>query len=333
MVQKIFYIEMLRVVAAIAVVVIHVLGPYRAWFGEIPESDWLGAIALNGGSRWAVPVFIMITGALMLSDQRPFSLGHFVKRRASKVIIPFVAWSALYAALSGVTLNTLNCEQVVESLLGFPDTPTYYHLGFFYYFIPLYLLIPFLRSIAQHDDHRPFFALLGVWMLCSSLRLMGVSFGIADDLFLYGGYLLFGFLCHRFQVPWLGMLVLGGVALVATEWVALSESLLQQRYTSAGWFSYKTINTALIAGMVFMLSQRFAEKLSISSQTWITKLSRQSLGIYLVHPLFLWPIRELDWQLGMHWLTIPVIALLIFVLSYGLSAALSRYSYTAWLVP
>ena len=129
------------------------------------------------------------------------------------------------------------------------------------------------------------------------------------------------------------MLVLGGIALVATEWVALSESLSQQRYTSAGWFSYKTINTALIAGMVFMLCQRFAEKLSVSSQTWITKLSRQSLGIYLVHPLFLWPIRELDWQLGMHWLTIPVIALLIFVLSYGLSAALSRYRYTAWLVP
>ena len=199
MVQKIFYIEMLRVVAAIAVVVIHVLGPYRAWFGEIPESDWLGAIALNGGSRWAVPVFIMITGALLLSDQRPFSLGHFVKRRASKVIIPFVAWSALYAALSGVTLNTLNCDRALESLLAFPDTPTYYHLGFFYYFIPLYLLIPFLRPVAQHEDHRPFFALLSVWMLCSSLRLMGVSFGIADDLLLYGGYLLFGFYVIAFK--------------------------------------------------------------------------------------------------------------------------------------
>ena len=55
------------------------------------------------------------------------------------------------------------------------------------------------------------------------------------------------------------------IAFVATEWVALSK-LSQQRYTSAGWFSYKTINTALIAGMG-LACQRFAEKLSVSSQT------------------------------------------------------------------
>jgi surface polysaccharide O-acyltransferase-like enzyme len=58
---------------------------------------------LNGLSRWCVPTFIMITGALMLADPRSFAVGYYLRHRVSKVLIPFVAWSLLYAGLAGVT--------------------------------------------------------------------------------------------------------------------------------------------------------------------------------------------------------------------------------------
>ncbi len=70
--------------AAIAVVVIHVLGPYREQLGVISDSAWLTATSFNSFSRWAVPVFIMITGALMLTDNREFDLNYYVRRRLAR---------------------------------------------------------------------------------------------------------------------------------------------------------------------------------------------------------------------------------------------------------
>nr|WP_269809192.1 acyltransferase family protein [Enterovibrio nigricans] len=210
--KKIVYIELLRVIAAIAVIAIHVLGPYRHLSGDIPDSDWIAAISINGASRWAVPVFIMITGALLLSDTRPFSASLFVRRRVMKVFVPFVVWSIFYAVLAGISLHNISWTETVQLLTHFPVEETYYHLGFFYYFIPLYLLIPVLRPVVQQNDHNLFHALLMSWFVLCVARLFGVSFGLIEDLALYGGYLLLGLAMHSRVWPFRFLLFFGVLA-------------------------------------------------------------------------------------------------------------------------
>lgn len=331
--KNIFYIELLRVVAAVAVIAIHVLGPYRYINGQILLSDWVSAIAINGASRWAVPVFIMITGALLLSDTRPFSPRYFVRRRLMKVLVPFLVWSVFYAFLAGFSLQNVNWAESVQRLTSIPYEETYYHLGFFYYFIPLYFLIPILRPVVQRDDPALFYTLLGCWLILCTARLMGVSLGLVEDLVLYGGYLLLGVILHRQKLPVRILLFIGLLALVATEYTAISGSVSKGAYTSAGWFSYKTVNTVLIAAAVFVLCQQWAEKVSAPVQRKIAAVSRHSLGIYLVHPLFLWPVRELAFTPSMAWLFIPLMTLAVFGASYLASVALSKWRFTAWLVP
>ncbi|MCV5744443.1 acyltransferase family protein, partial [Escherichia coli] len=70
--ERVRFFDLLRCVAAVAVIAIHVLAPYRNELGVIPMDQWLTAVGVNSVTRWAVPVFILITGALMLSDTRPF---------------------------------------------------------------------------------------------------------------------------------------------------------------------------------------------------------------------------------------------------------------------
>ncbi|MGF1769093.1 acyltransferase family protein [Enterovibrio makurazakiensis] len=331
--KKVFYIELLRVVAAIAVIAIHVLGPYRYIVGDIPVSDWLSAISINGASRWAVPVFIMITGALMLSDTRSFSASYFVKRRVMKVFVPFVIWSVFYAVLAAISLQNVNWSETVQRLMQFPVEETYYHLGFFYYFLPLYLLIPILRPMAQQKSPDAFNALLAIWLGLCTARLMGMDLGLVEDFVLYGGYLMLGYALHKYEAPFKLLFFIGVLALVATEYTAISQSVSKGSYTSAGWFSYKTVNTVLIATMVFVLCKRWAENVSEKWQKRITAVSRHSLGIYLIHPIFLWPLREANMVFGMAWLSIPLVTLAVFALSYWASVRLSRWRVTAWLVP
>src|SRR5262245_13238400 len=60
------YLSWLRVLAIVAVVSIHTTGLTMTQEGLRGSAVWWVAAAVNVGSTWAVPVFVMISGALLL---------------------------------------------------------------------------------------------------------------------------------------------------------------------------------------------------------------------------------------------------------------------------
>lgn len=335
--QRVFFFDLLRAIAALAVITIHVLAPYRELVDQIPFSEWLTAISINGASRWAVPVFIMISGALMLSDHRPFAARYYLERRLGKVLIPFVVWSLFYAMLSGWSAAGFNGAAAWQTLLASPQHETYYHLGFFYYFIPLYFVIPFLQWGVQRWDHATLYALVSAWLLTTTLNLFKIDGPWSNDLWLFSGYLLLGYLLYQ-QWPikrWSVVLisVLGFVALYLTIHEVVMLSLANGEYRVGRWFSYKTINVVLVASMVFILARAFADHLPLRWQNGVSFVSRHSLGIYLLHPIFLWPMKNYGWWQGHPAWTIPVWVVLSGAGSLLVSWLVSRSAKTRWLLP
>lgn len=326
--------DVLRTVAAAAVVIIHVLGPYRDRLGDIPDSFWSSAIALNGVLRWAVPVFIMITGALILSDERPFDPVHYLRRRVAKVLVPFLFWSLVYAVVAGVSPNGFDGEIVTERLVSLPTHETYYHLGFFYYFIPLYLIAPPLSAFVQRAPTWAVVGLLALWLALTSLYLAGGKGFWSLDFVLFGGYLVLGFVLWRLGSPPLWLLGVGAIAvLVVGDVAVIRDSLHAGRYDTGRWFSYKTVNTVLVATFVFVLALRVSPQLVARPRGVFEFIGRHSLGIYFLHPLFLWPVRAFDLYGGHPLLVIPAWALLAAGLALAASVVLSRLRATAWMVP
>jgi len=325
--------DVLRSIAAAAVVTIHVIGPYRDRLGEMPDLAWSIAIAINGLCRWSVPVFIMITGALLLSDPRPFDLSYYARRRVAKVLLPFLAWSVVYAGIAGVSLDGFDPAIAVERLRALPVHETYYHLGFFYYFIPLYLLAPLLWLMVRRAASAAVPVLL-IWLGLTALYLGGGRGFWSVEPVLFGGYLLFGWmLWQRGFVPFIPLAVAGVAAVVISDYVVLSRSLAADRYVIGAWFSYKTLNTALAAGAVFAAGLRLAARLPPRALRAFGFVGRHSLGIYLLHPLFLWPVRAFDLYGAHPLLVVPFWTVVCGGLALGLSVALGRLRVTAWLVP
>ena len=56
------------------------------------------AIALDFSSRWAVPVFVMVSGALLLDPSRYRGAGDFLRRRALRLVPAIVVWHLVYPA-------------------------------------------------------------------------------------------------------------------------------------------------------------------------------------------------------------------------------------------
>ena len=335
--ERVQFFDLLRCVAAVAVIAIHVLAPYRHELGSIPFDQWLTAVGVNGVSRWAVPVFILISGALMLSDQRPFDAKYYVKRRLGKVLLPFIIWSLFYAYLSGWTLAGYDLGVTKQVLSDSFTHSTYYHLGFFYYFIPLYLVIPLLQIFVRRTTDEAVYALVAVWLFTTVLYLFKVDGPWSNQFWLYSGYLPLGYVLFK-KVPLnktsVGIVTcLGVIALVATVVSVVNLSVTADAYTVGRWLSYKTFNVILAASMVFMLCRYFGEGLSENTRKVVGVISKNSLGIYILHPIFLWPMKEFGWYQGHPAWVIPVWIVVSGAGALLLSVLFSYSAKTRWLLP
>ena len=80
------WVDLVRVIGAFLVVMAHVsyLGG-----GSVLISTYYFVI-----SRVAVPLFFMVSGYLLLRKEEPY--GEFFRKRALKVVLPFLIWSVIY---------------------------------------------------------------------------------------------------------------------------------------------------------------------------------------------------------------------------------------------
>ena len=91
------WIDYLRVIAIVAVITIHSTTFFYSKFIEIGQLNWWLANLLNSASRFAVPLFVMISGALLLG--RNLTIVEFYKKRAIRLLPAIIVWNLFYAGL------------------------------------------------------------------------------------------------------------------------------------------------------------------------------------------------------------------------------------------
>ena len=63
---RFFYADALRALAMFAVIILHNAADYDEQLGEIPKSYWWAGDVWNGLVRFCVPMFVLLSGALLL---------------------------------------------------------------------------------------------------------------------------------------------------------------------------------------------------------------------------------------------------------------------------
>ncbi len=144
--RSIQYINVLRILAIYAVVTAHVAIWLTMATRPFVFQWWLGCWLFYLG-HFSIPVFVMISGALLLDDARQEPAGRFYRRRMFRVGIPLVVWTVVYLLVRRfVDHETLSAGSVVQLILaGDP----YYHLWFLYMIFGLYLITPALRTFVR----------------------------------------------------------------------------------------------------------------------------------------------------------------------------------------
>lgn len=153
--DRINYIEWLRIVCAIAVVGIHITmtQPNNYSVAEIGTCNYLVLTSVYVLIQWAVPVFLMISGNLLLhSHMMSFSK---VKKMISRMTVVLLLFGSIFALLEQVfEKKTVELWMLPNSFFLTLQQKSWSHLWYLYVLIGIYVILMPLKKFVDNSSNR-----------------------------------------------------------------------------------------------------------------------------------------------------------------------------------
>ena len=322
--NRIVFLDYLRVVACMMVMVVHACeafyfgGDGGLHYDSAADAFW--ATWIDSACRAAVPLFVLASSYLLFPVEK--TTGEFFKRRLVRVVVPFAIWCAAYVwRFDG---------RPIDCLFNFPMA-TGGHLWFVPMLLGLYLLMPLLSPWAEKASEKEVRGWLIVWLFTTTFpylrKLCGMfcgepSFGVTP--YLYGecpwnefgtfqfvsgffGYLLMGLYFRKFvpELSWKKTL-----SFALPLWIvgyAVIGSLFYFRIPGGGVFPVSDTYAKVVdlemswmfcsTGVVMTVIGYFLVLRKLTATGWfyekvIRPLSAASYGTYLMHIMVLVPLTD-----------------------------------------
>lgn len=286
---RVVYLDALRLVAIIGVVAIHV---FSAAFnvGTPGSTGWWLADVTYSGSRWSVPVFFMVSGAVILPRAGTGAPRDFYRRRVRRLGTPLVVWSVVYLAFA-LARHDITWHDVLPRIArGAP----YVHLYFLFAIAGLYVLAPLLARALTGPQAGllPMSALVallanGLLPVLGLTAHMSITTVAATRWLPFVGYFLAGLaLASAPRLPgrwvWAALAALGlaGQVLLA-GWARLAGHPALFSYSG----SYSALPVMLAAVALFCLARQVEPVLQPLRRP-VVALSELTFGVFLCHLLF-----------------------------------------------
>ncbi len=311
--KRLLYLDWLRILAAIAVVVIHISAGVVTDSSQTYHSPWMAGNFYESLSRWSVPMFVMISGALMLSSRKERPNTVFLRKKLAKILVPLLVWSVIYYA-NEVRKGAYDFS-VSDFLERLASDDIMYHLWFLYMIAGLYLITPLLKILVRHAKRSDIEYFLLLWLISSvGLHWMTYMVGYRIEIELYFvshyvGYYMLGYYLFTYDLkPVIRKVIYaGGIAgWLLTFFLTYKGSVSSNEPLEYFWYDEHSPNVFLITLALFVLFQ--TTRIGQVRLPWVGKvISEASFGIYLIHVLVMQTLHE---QFDFVWFNLhPVIGI------------------------
>lgn len=329
----------LRVVATISVILVHVTAEVLYQYGYISNFVWSTGNVYDSLVRFCVPVFVMLTGVLMLS--RTYELGEFLKKRFSRIVLPFLFWSLVYVLFAlndnisaGHEMSFLEIiEWVIHQLLNGSS----YHLWYIYMIIGIYLFVPIISKWIQNATEKEILYFISIWIFTLIINQPVLCrFRINIDLTYFSGfigYLVLGYYLSIksftysksvMNVIAVFLIFLGvSITIFGTYFLSHDSNNFEEYF-----YNYNTLNVLMVSVGLFL----FFKNVEISNPTVLKTsnfISKYSYGIYLVHILVLrfMSAIKIDYDFINPVFAIPVTTLICLLISTLIIYSINKLPY------
>ena len=363
--QHIVWLDVVRFVAMFTVICCHCTDPFNFYPGTAPNIDEIKLWGAIYGAllRPCVPLFVMITGALLLPVRGEVSV--FYKKRIPRVLWPFLIWSVIYnlfpwiTGLLGIKPEIIldffpySGEEVMRQSLSisldyiaqipFNFSIVDVHMWYIYLLIGLYFYLPVFSAWVEKASDKAKLWFLGAWAVTLLLPyynqfvaqyLWGTCSWNAFGMFYYfagfNGYLLLGHYLRN--LDWtLGKILAIGLPMFV---IGYAVTFFGFRYITALpeysdemlelFFTYCSLNVVMMTIPVFMLCKKVSFR-SEGIKKALANLTLCGFGIYMIHYFFTGPSVLLVRTLGVPLgIQIPVASVMAFGVSWLIVWAVYR---------
>lgn len=360
--KRVVFLDYIRILACLMVIVVHASENFYGVLGVgsmagpqsllASEADRLWVSIYDGISRMAVPLFVMVSAYLLVPLAEGVTMRAFYKRRAERVLVPFVCFMVLYSVLPllwGATDAATAVMDLKRLPLNFPTLAA--HFWFMYPLIGLYLFMPIISPWLKTASRREEQFVILLFLISTCMPYLNHFFGEVWGqcfwneyhlLWNFSGYIGYLVLAHyiRFHIDWDSKrrLVVGGALTLVAAIVTILTFYVQATpgvnhstpVLELGW-TFCTINcVAMTVGTFLMLSAIR----SVKTPKWVADISKMSFGIYLIHIFWIgmWVTLFKDQMAMPSVAAIPAITIATFICSYLTTKLISFIPHSRWII-
>lgn len=317
--EKDYNIEFLRVLSCIFVVCIHVANIYSRSYEIIGLGSYAFSVVVNVVCRISVPIFFMISGALLIGQEINIKKNW---QRVLSIVKPLLGWSLVYAIW-----NFFYAGREYDLKVMFEE-PVKKHLWYLYVLVGLYIILPFCQKLFQgiKTSMVKYFIFLWVGLLAFDYWLALMNMKISYPIPLVGGtcyigYFLMGYIIRtykdRIRIPPKLCLLASGVIFAIISAGTIYESMARGHHYEE-YLEYRNVLLGIAAmGIFFVVVSAKPLRFSEKTKCWLELISGHSFTIYLAHIIFLDIVKkQIHMPMISSLLGIPMFGFLVFAATF-----------------
>lgn len=295
--KHIYYFDYLRIIAMFSVVFMHVAaGPLRG----IPfNGSWQILNLLTSFAFTAVPIFFMISGYLIISDQHSDDIYRLLYKKIPRLLVPLAAWTVIAVVMYSYFDNTISVKTVIFGIMKSFRAPVAIHFWYLYTLIAIYFISPVLCNGIRHLSKQGKILVLAIVILTNTrailLALLPESLTVYTELDFvikmefFGAHLgtfILGYFLGTYNKK-INTKLLICIILITFSIISIGTYL---RSVKAGSYNQVFQNQSagfevVLAGALFLL---FKQNINIAHNSRIIKTTiKLSLAVYLMHNLLI----------------------------------------------
>lgn len=333
--EKLLNIEAMRIFAILCTIMIHVTNVYFRAYKVIPHDYFFFSVLFNSVARICVPVFFMISGALLIPKEEDLVK---YRKRIVKFVIVLAVWSVIYMLFN----NSLNIKSIVASFFNAESSSR--HLWYMYALLGLYLALPFIRRMCNNMTEKEENLFLILWCTLSGLQVLYMPLARAFvkgiditypapiiEAAYYLGYFVCGHILYKRykdykatkKTNWYIVLAYVVSTLITALVTYFASIKVNRNYDIFFW--YRSIFIIISSACVFLFFVVNKDKFKSEK---IADFSKYTFGIYLIHGIFFGLIRDNYPYINCNslYMTIPLV-LLIYLISLVATIILKKIPY------
>jgi len=239
--------------------------------------------------NWAVPVFLMITGALLLDPNRQITYSDCIRKYAKRILLALFVFGIPFSMLE-ILLNTksITVRSLFEAIINVINGNSWSHLWYLYALIGLYFVLPMLKAFVNNSDEKTLLYLMSVIFIFDFvIKLIDKASGatIAFEIPITGFtifYALAGRYITIFKSRFLNKKSISICVLAFAIFIVVIGSICYYP-KSKELFGYNSPMITFLSIAVFCLF--IGAKSKNTELLW--KIDRLCFGVYLIHPVFI----------------------------------------------